>query len=99
MVLVAVLTARLNVPFPTLTTAGACPQPAGWVALQVAALTTAAQPAVRAALQVAVLITATVPENGSEAYSVWLARSIAPTLACGCAIGIVASGAHPDRCP
>ena len=32
-----------------------------------------AQPAVWVALQVAVLITETVPENGSEAYSVWVA--------------------------
>jgi hypothetical protein len=58
-----------------------------------------AQPAVWVALQVSVLITLTVPEDGSEAYKVWVAGSIAPTLAKGPAIGIFATGAHPDRSP
>ena len=49
-----------------------------------------AQPVVCVALQVAVLITATVPDGASSAaYRVWVASSIAPTLACG--------SAHRDR--
>ena len=57
----------------------------------------AAQSAVAAALHVAVLITETVSEYGSAAYSVWVASSTAPTFACGWAIGISATGAHPAR--
>src|SRR5260370_2956456 len=60
-----------------------------------------ARPPVWVALQAAVLITEVVLENGSEAYSVWVVSSMLPTLtlACGCAIGIVATGAQPDRSP
>ena len=60
-----------------------------------------AHPAVWVALQAAVLITEVVLENGSEAYSVWVASSMLPafTLACGSFIGIVATGAQPDRSP
>src|SRR5215831_18744064 len=59
---------------------------------------TAAQPEVLAALQVEVLITDTVLEKGSDAYRVWVASSmlLTPMLAAGSAIGILATGAHPD---
>ena len=59
----------------------------------------AAQPEVCSALQVAVSITAnTVPEgDSSAAYRVWVASSIAPTLAPGSGTGISATGAQPAR--
>src|SRR6516164_5415229 len=58
-----------------------------------------AQPVVFVALQVAVLITATVLERGLEAYSVWVASSMLPTpmLASKFFMGIVATGAQPER--
>src|SRR5215467_4705209 len=56
-----------------------------------------AQPEVLAALQVAVLIMNTLRDGGSAAYRVWVASSIAPTLAPGSGIGICATGAHPAR--
>src|SRR5580700_616947 len=57
----------------------------------------AAQPEVSSALQVAVLIRNTLLDGGSAAYSVWVAASIAPTLAPGSGTGISAIGAQPDR--
>src|SRR5215510_10685341 len=56
-----------------------------------------AQPEVLAALQVAVLIMNTFRDGGSAAYRVWVASSIAPTLAPGAATGTSATGAHPAR--
>ena len=55
-------------------------------------------PAVSVALQWAMLIADTVSENGSDAYSVCVLRSIDPTFACGSAMGTSATGAQPERC-
>src|SRR5580704_8769061 len=57
----------------------------------------AAQPAVCSALQVAVLMTNTLSDGGSAAYRVWVASSIAPTLAPGSGTGISAAGAQRAR--
>src|SRR6516164_9578478 len=57
----------------------------------------AAQPEVFSALQTAVLIMNTFVLGGSATYSVWVAASMAPTLAPGSATGTCATGAHPAR--
>src|SRR5260221_6591111 len=61
----------------------------------------AEQPAVCVALQVAMLITEARLENGSVAYSVCVAGSMdcGAKLACGSAIGIIATGRQPDGFP
>src|SRR5262249_41367050 len=48
-------------------------------------------------VQVAWLIRKTLRDGGSAGYRVWVASSIAPTLAPGSGIGICATGAHPAR--